>query len=158
MNPKALAAICAMALPLPAMAADGVSVERGEQVSIFGGCHDCHTDGYLETDGKIDPAKALAGSSVGWRGPWGTTYPANLRLVARDKTEDQFLAYIRELKTRPPMPWYNVRRLDETDMRSLYQYIRSLGSPGNPVPAALAPGVEPKTPYIPVAPPVMPKT
>ena len=50
-----------------------VSVERGLQVSIVGGCHDCHTEGYSESEGNIDPEKALRGSPVGWQGPWGTT-------------------------------------------------------------------------------------
>ena len=56
------------------LAADEVSVERGLYISIIGGCHFCHTEGYREAEGKIDPEKALKGSSVGWRGPWGTTY------------------------------------------------------------------------------------
>lgn len=34
----------------------------------------------------------------------------------------------------PPMPWYNVRAMDETDLRSLYRYLLSLGEPGKPVP------------------------
>ena len=32
--------------------AAGVSVERGAQVAITGGCHDCHTVGYVEMGGK----------------------------------------------------------------------------------------------------------
>ena len=148
----------AAALPWAALAAPGdVSVARGKQVSIVGGCHDCHTDGYNESGGVIDPAKALKGTGIGWRGPWGTTYPANLRLIVKDKTEDQFLQYAKEFKTRPPMPWYNVHAMDDSDLRSLFQYIKSLGAPGDPVPAALPPGQEPKTPYTVAAPPTMPK-
>ena len=55
------------------------------------------------------------------------------------------------------MPFFNVHAMDEGDIRSLYQYIVSLGEPGEASPAALAPGEEPKTPYIVVAPPIMPK-
>jgi hypothetical protein len=68
-----------------------VSVERGLKVSIVGGCHDCHTDGYRESEGKIDLDKALKGSGVGWRGPWGTTYAGNLRLVANRLSEGGFV-------------------------------------------------------------------
>lgn len=137
--------------------ADEVSVEHGLHVSIIGGCHDCHTVGYAESGGKIDPAAALMGSPVGFMGPWGTTYPANLRLVAKAKSEDEFLAYAQGLKTRPPMPWFNVAALSETDIRSLYRYIVSLGDAGAPAPDYVAPGQMPKTPYIVFAPPQMPK-
>ena len=135
-----------------------VSAKRGEQVSITSGCHDCHTAGYLESGGKIDPAAALKGTGLGWQGPWGTTYPSNLRLVARDKgSEEAFLDYARTFHAKPPMPFFNVHAMDEGDIRSLYQYIVSLGEPGEASPQALAPGEEPKTPYIVVAPPIMPK-
>ncbi|MEO8668281.1 MAG: hypothetical protein ABI399_07180 [Bauldia sp.] len=140
-----------------ASAADGVSVDFGKHVSIIGGCHDCHTMGYNESGGQIDPAKALVGSSVGFQGPWGTTYAMNLRITLKDKSEDQFVEFARTFKARPPMPFYNVNALSETEVRSLYQYIKSLGEPGNQAPQALAPGETPKTPYIPFAPPVMPK-
>ncbi len=143
--------------PLAAMGADVVSVERGAKVAVTGGCHDCHTAGYNESAGKVDPAAALKGIPVGWQGPWGTTYAKNLRITVSDKTEDQFLQYARTFETRPPMPWYNVHAMDESDIRSLYQYIKSLGDPGDPMPEALAPGEEPKTPYTVMAPPIMPK-
>ena len=135
-----------------------VSVKRGEQVSITGGCHDCHTAGYGESGGKIDPAAALAGTGMGWQGPWGTTYPSNLRLVAKEKgSEDAFVQYAKTFQARPPMPFYNVHAMDESDIRSLYQYIVSLGDAGKPAPEYLPPGQEPKTPYIVIAPPIMPK-
>ena len=123
MRLSVLAAGCALAaLPLVTLAAEGeVSVERGLQVSIFGGCHDCHTANYNETNGEIDPSLALKGTAIGWRGPWGTTYPMNLRLtvVEKARTEDEFVKYMKELKTRPPMPWYNMKAIDESDLRSL---------------------------------------
>ena len=152
----ALLVLATAAAPAAAMAGD-VSIERGRQVAIVGGCNDCHTEGYNESGGQVDPAKALKGTAVGWMGPWGTTYPLNLRLTVKDKTEDQFLQFARTFKTRPPMPWYNVHAMDESDIRSLYRYIKSLGDPGAQVPEAVAPGEQPKTPYVVVAPPMMPK-
>ena len=154
---KTIPLVLALLVPATAMAGE-VSVKRGEQVSITSGCHDCHTAGYNESGGQIDPATALKGVGLGWQGPWGTTYASNLRLVAREKgSEDAFLAYTRSFQARPPMPFYNVHAMDESDLRSLYQYIVSLGEPGDPMPEALPPGAEPKTPYIVIAPPMMPK-
>ena len=155
-----LAAILSLGLAPAAVAADGVvSVERGALVAVMGGCHDCHTNGYNESNGKIDPAVALKGKSVGFMGPWGTTYPLNLRLTAVEKAtnEDEFVLFLQKFETRPPMPWYNVHAMPESDLRSLYQYIKSLGEPGEQAPEAVAPGEMPKTPYIVFAPPTMPK-
>jgi hypothetical protein len=58
--------LAGLTMPIAAFAQGEVSVQRGLQVSIIGGCHDCHTEGYSETEGKIDPEKALmAARSVG---------------------------------------------------------------------------------------------
>lgn len=153
-----IAGFCAIAFPVAAWAADGeVSVEWGKHVSIIGGCHDCHTAGYNESSGRIDSNTALKGIAVGWRGPWGTTYALNLRLTAKDRTEDQFLKFAKEFEAKPPMPWYNVHEMTDTDIRSLYRYIKSLGDPGDQVPEAVPPGTEPTTPYVPIVPPIEPK-
>jgi mono/diheme cytochrome c family protein len=153
-----LAVSCMALLPLTAQAASGeVSVERGLQVSIIGGCNDCHTAGYNESQGKIDPAAALKGTAIGWMGPWGTTYPANIRLKVKDMSEDDFVKYATTFTARPPMPYYNVHAMDESDLRSLYLYIKSLGDPGAAMPDYVPPGQEPKTPYYVAAPPTMPK-
>ena len=75
---------------------------------------------------------ALKGTPLGWQGPWGTTYAANLRLIAKDKgSEDGFVQYAKTFQARPPMPFFNVHAMDESDIRSLYQYIVSLGEPGD---------------------------
>jgi hypothetical protein len=141
-----------------AFAQGNVSVERGLYVSITGGCHDCHTEGYRDSGGKIDPDKAMKGDATfGWRSPLGIAYAVNLRLYAFIRDEDAFVGDMRDLPEKlPPMPWYNVRAMDETDLRSLYRYIISLGEPGKPVP--LPSHDEPKAPYITIVPPTMPKS
>lgn len=157
---KITTAGAALALVIGAGAAQAaeVSAQRGAQVAVFAGCHDCHTAGYNESGGKIDPAAALKGTGLGWQGPWGTTYATNLRLVAKEKgNEDGFVTYAKTFQARPPMPYFNVHAMDESDIRSLYQYIVSLGEAGNPSPEYVPPGQEPKTPYIVIAPPIMPK-
>jgi hypothetical protein len=142
-----------------ALGADDVSVERGLYISIIGGCHFCHTEGYREAEGKIDPEKALKGSSMGWRGPWGTTYASNLRKLVGPiwSSEDKWVDYLKDKVTLPPMPWYQVQAMDESDMRSLYRYIKSLGQPGESAPYYRNPSLEPKTPYVTLEPPQTPK-
>ncbi|MDB5527279.1 MAG: Cytochrome c mono- and diheme variant [Devosia sp.] len=133
-----------------------ISVANGARIAVIGGCHDCHTANYNEMEGKVDPATALKGNPVGFQGPWGTTYPPNLRIVAASHSEDEFVEYLKTFKARPPMPWYNVHAFSEPEMRSLHQYIVSLGEPGDPAPAYVPPGEKPKSPFAILAPPNMP--
>ena len=146
----------AMIASLANASEEEISAERGKRISVIGGCHDCHTDGFAQSEGVIDPAKALAGSAVGFQGPWGTTYPANLRITVSKMAEDEFVDYGKTFKTRPPMPWFNVHHFTDSELRSFYQYVKSLGDPGAPVPEYVAPGQAPKTPFIVFAPPQMP--
>lgn len=131
-------------------------VEAGRYLVVIGQCNDCHTEGYLQTEGKVPEENWLTGSVLGWQGPWGTTYPANLRLRVQEWDED---LWVETLKTRtglPPMPWMNVNKLSEQDMRAIYTYIKSLGPKGEHVPLAVAPGGIPKTPYLSMIPQNMP--
>ena len=57
-------ALGALAIPGGAALAGEVSVARGAQVAITSGCHDCHTNGYAESGGKVDPAAALKGTGL----------------------------------------------------------------------------------------------
>src|SRR5690606_6154067 len=81
--------------------AQDVSIAKGERISKIGGCHDCHTPGFGEANGVLDPAMALIGNPVGYQGPWGTTYAANLRLIAAEYSEDDFVAHLQTFETRP---------------------------------------------------------
>ena len=150
-------AICALiaASTFPARAGE-ISVERGRYLAVIGGCHDCHTEGYSEGDGKIDPQKALRGNHLGWQGPWGTTFPPNLLLTAKNLDQDGFANYLANLRSLPPMPSANVRQMSPDDLRSLYLYIRSLGEPGRQAPAFVPPGARVTFPYVVLDPPQMP--
>lgn len=126
---------------------DMKKVERGRYLSITSGCNDCHTPGYLLSEGKVSEDKWLTGDSFGWRGPWGTTYSSNLRLIVNQMTEEQFVNYAKTLKRRPPMPWFNLNQMNEEDLKSIYQFIKYLGPGGEPAPAYVLPDQEPTTPY-----------
>lgn len=123
-------------------------IQRGKYLVEITGCNDCHTAGYAEAGGKTPESEWLKGDTLGFRGPWGTTYPTNLRLTIGKMTEDQWLKYARSLMTRPPMPWFNIRAMNDADLRSLHQYIRSLPASGNAAPVFVPPDKAPKPPYI----------
>jgi len=133
-------------------------IEAGRYLVVIGGCNDCHTNGYLMNEGKVPEEDWLSGSPVGWQGPWGITYPPNLRLRVQEMTEDEWVELLKTRKALPPMPWMNVNKMSESDARAIYAYIKSLGPKGEKMPIAVAPGVVPQTPYLSLFPQNMPVT
>jgi mono/diheme cytochrome c family protein len=123
------------------------AIAHGRYLVAIGGCHDCHTPGYASAGGHAPAADWLTGSPVGYQGPWGTSYPANLRLTVQSLTEAQWLVSARSQR-RPPMPWFTLREMSDRDLTDMYRYIRSLGPAGVPAPAAVPPGGRVNTPYI----------
>ena len=123
-------------------------IERGRYVVEIAGCNDCHTAGYAEAGGKAPDSERLKGDVLGFRGPWGTTYPTNLRLSLGKMTEDQWVEYASTLMARPPMPWFSVRAMTDADKRAVHQYVKSLGASGSAAPAFVPPDQQPKPPYI----------
>jgi mono/diheme cytochrome c family protein len=132
------------------------AVERGRYLAVVGGCNDCHTPGYLQEEGKVPQAHWLTGNAVGFSGPWGTTYPANLRLLAQSQTESEWRANLKSAK-RPPMPWFNVSHMSDEDLGALYHFIRSLGAAGSPAPAFVPAGQPVLTPYFDFVPKNLPR-
>ena len=132
------------------------AIEAGRYLTTIGGCHDCHTPGFGERAWEVPESDWFTGLPVGWRGPWGTTYAANLRLTVQNLSEDDWVEVLRTRQALPPMPWPNINRMSETDTRAIYLFIRSLGPAGEAMPVAVPPDQEPSTPFIPLAPPVVP--
>lgn len=124
------------------------AVARGRYLVDIGGCNDCHTPGYAMNGGKADDSARLVGDALGWRGPWGTTYPVNLRLYMQPLTEKAWLDKARHLTARPPMPYWALNTMTDADLRAVYRYVRSLGPGGAPAPAYVPPNQEPKPPYV----------
>jgi mono/diheme cytochrome c family protein len=143
-----ITAAVALALPAYAQKADDPQVKRGRYLVQVGGCNDCHTPAYPEKGGKVPEAQWLTGDALGWHGPWGTTYPTNLRLYMQDLTEEQWVKKAKALTARPPMPWFNVTAMTTSDLRAIYRYIRHLGPAGKPAPAYLPPDKTPPQPYV----------
>ena len=155
-----IAVLWILAVPGAAAGASPIHVwaptpaEAGRYLVLVGGCNDCHTPGWDPSGGKVPMTRWLTGSPVGFEGPWGTTYPANLRLFVQRVSEPQWLAMFKskaplpQFPMRPPMPWVNIHRLSVRDLKALYVFIHGLGPMGRPAPAYTPPGQRPTTPYI----------
>jgi hypothetical protein len=127
----------------------------GAYLTIVGGCNDCHTPSWAESNGRTPDADRLTGSIIGYRGPWGTTYAANLRILPPRMSEDRWVQVLTTADSghgRPPMPWMTTALMSQRDLRNMYRYVKALGPKGQRMPRAVPPGTEPSTLYIPMVP------
>jgi mono/diheme cytochrome c family protein len=125
---------------------------RGRYLVQVTGCNDCHTPGYTASGGKVEERLWLTGDRLGWRGPWGTTYPSNLRLLVKEMTADQFMQHARR-ELRPPMPWFNLRDMSDRDVKAIHAYLKHLGPAGQPAPLYVPPDQTPSGPFVQFPPP-----
>ena len=134
-----------------------MAVAQGRYLVMMSGCNDCHTPGYLQLESKVPEPDWLTGTSVGWFGPWGTTYPINLRLFMQYLSEDAWINFSRSAKSRPAMPWWVLHDMKDQDLRAINLYIKSLGAKGVNAPGYLLPNQKPKPPYFEFVPEVAKK-
>jgi mono/diheme cytochrome c family protein len=88
-----------------------------------------------------------------WAGPWGVSFTANLtpdNTGLAPWTPEQFIQTMRTGKhlgtgrpILPPMPWYDIGKLTDDDLRAVFAYLRTLKPVQNPVPAPVPPAAEP---------------
>ena len=124
------------------------SIKAGEYLSVIGGCHDCHTPNFAEKNGHVPEKDYLIGTPYGFKGPWGVTYPANLRLLVNEISPKAWVQILKHNIGKPPMPWVATNKMSEEDLNSIYLYIKNLGPIGTKVPLATEPGQKAKTPFI----------
>jgi len=135
-------------------------VKHGEYLVRTVGCEHCHTPGGIY--GEPDPKRQLAGSDLGWKGPWGVRYPANLTPEMETGlgswSEDDIVHAIR-LAQRPdrtpiqvPMPWFHFVYFSEDDARAIARYLKTIPPVAHQVPERIAPGEKPTGAYIDVPP------
>jgi len=85
-----------------------------------------------------------------WYGPWGVSFAANLTpdniTGIGAWTEDSFIKAMRSGKhlgagraILPPMPWFNIGQLPNSDLKAIFAYLRSLKPIENEVPMPIPP-------------------
>jgi mono/diheme cytochrome c family protein len=126
----------------------GSKVERGRYLVSVIGCNDCHTPGTLY--GAPDMTRFLSGSELGWPGPWGTVYAANLTSDNETGlgkwTEVQIVTAIRTgnrpdgRQLAPIMPWMNLSKLSDADAHAIAAYLETLPPIVHKAPAPVPPG------------------
>lgn len=136
--------------------ADPALITQGKYLAQIMSCGDCHTPGTFY--GAPDEARAYSGSEMGWKGPWGVKYAANLT-----PDLDTGIGYwtaaelAQTLRTGvrpdgstlgPPMPMENIKQLSAGDAKALAAFFMSLKPVSHMVPKALNPGVEAKGPVL----------
>jgi mono/diheme cytochrome c family protein len=133
-------------------------VERGRYLIKTSGCNDCHTPRFMELGEKVPETEWLTGAALGWRGPWGTSYPSNLRRhIAAFKDADLWISMVRSRNGLPPMPWPSLHAMTDDDLKAVHAYISNLEVKGDVMPVPVPPDKEPTTPYLKLE-PVMPGT
>ena len=110
----------------------GTPETAGKYMVIMGGCNDCHTVGWDESGGNKPVEDWLTGNPVGFRGPWGTTYPSNLRLFVQQLSEDNWVNMLHTRSDFPPMPWANTHQVSDQDLRASYRFIKGSVLRDNP--------------------------
>ena len=125
-------------------------VARGKYMVAIAGCIDCHTPGSLY--GAPDTSRMLSGSELGWTGPWGTSYPANLTPDSTTGigtyTEDDIVTAFRTGHKKsgapilPPMPWPMYASFTDEDAYAIAAYLKTLPPVVHAVPKNLASGAK----------------
>jgi mono/diheme cytochrome c family protein len=126
-------------------------IAKGKKLVMTSGCQDCHTPGYLW--GTPDWSRELAGSELGWSGPWGTTYARNLTPDPETGLgyykEEEIVRAFRAGKRldgqpmMPPMPWQDYNAFTDDELGAIAAYLLSLRPITHQVPDRLPPGQAP---------------
>ena len=94
-----------------------------------------------------------ASTMTAFSGPWGVSFAANLTPDQNTGlgiwTEDMFMKAVRtgrhmgaSREILPPMPWFNVGKMTDEDLRSVYAFLRSIKPIQNRVPTPLPPAAD----------------
>ncbi len=102
--------------------------------------------------GVLGPQKwggLASGGLTAWAGPWGVSFAANLtpdETGMKAWTEQAFVASMRTGKHMgtgrqilPPMPWQNLSRATDGDLKAMFAYLKTVKPVRNRVPMPIPP-------------------
>jgi mono/diheme cytochrome c family protein len=122
--------------------------QRGRYLTTLMGCNDCHTPGTFY--GSPDFKRQLSGSELGWKGPWGVSYPRNLTPdmdtgLGKWSEHDIMNALRTGMRPdhsvlQPPMPWPNYATMTDEDALAIATFLKSLPPISHRVPDKVKPG------------------
>jgi len=132
----ACAAAAGLLVALTAAPADAADpeIERGQYLTSFGGCFDCHTPGYFF--GKPDMDRYLGGSEVGFAIPGqgvfvGPNLTPDKETGLGDWTDEQIVTALQKgvrpdgRILAPIMPWRSFAKLTRDDAFAIARYLKS---------------------------------
>ncbi len=116
-----------------------------------------HPAGFVIAAPAMLPPPWLAAGNMtmtAWSGPWGVSFTANLTPDSATGigkwTQDQFVNTLKTGKhlgtgrnILPPMPWNWFSQMTESDLESMYLYLRTIPAISNKVPDPVPPGTPP---------------
>jgi hypothetical protein len=93
---------------------------------------------------------SMSGTFTAWAGPWGVSFAANLTPDPETGlgkwTVDSFIEAMRTGRHQgrgrpilPPMPWENVSKMTDADLKAAFAYLRSIPAIENRVPDPIPP-------------------
>lgn len=129
--------------------ADDSGIARGKYLAAFGGCLDCHTQGYFF--GKPDMARYLGGSDVGFEIPGLGIFvgpnitPDNDTGIGRWSSKEIVTAIRTGVRPdgrilAPIMPWQSLAALTDADAQAIAAFLKSLPPVSNKVAGPFHPG------------------
>ncbi|WP_315838748.1 cytochrome c [Bradyrhizobium prioriisuperbiae] len=129
--------------------ADEAEIARGKYLVAFGGCLDCHTQGYFS--GKPDMARYLGGSDIGFEIPGLGIFvgpnitPDNDTGIGRWSSKEIVTAIRTGVRPdgrilAPIMPWRGLAALTDADAQAIAAFLKSLPPVSNKVPGPFHPG------------------
>jgi mono/diheme cytochrome c family protein len=145
-----LSGFAALASSAPARAgkSSGDKIARGKYLVTAMGCNDCHTPGTFY--GAPDMTRMLAGSELGWEGPWGVVFAANLTpdldtglgYWSADELVKVFRTGNRPdgRQLTPAMPWLNLSHMTDEDLYAIAAYLQSIPAVKHAEPQPVPPG------------------
>ena len=97
---------------------------------------------------------AFAATMTAWSGPWGVSFTRNLTADKEtglgDWTEQNFIATMRTGKRMgkgrdllPPMPWPAFKNMTDSDLKSIFAYLKTIPVVKNKVPEPIPPAGQP---------------